>query len=180
MPPTNLNATLLPVYSGYITLSSASPQNNLVIPYLGVAGSMRSTPVLQASQVFLAEYYSPAPENKSYVIPRPDPQNPPPTDEGSESNTPNVYINPTIGTRLLRVDVVSGEEVLGSLAGWPQLHLAKKQVRAWFNGLLADGTVVDEGRYRFRVMALRIFGNEEREEDWDVIRTVEFGFTYQS
>ncbi|KAF2177139.1 subtilisin-like protein [Zopfia rhizophila CBS 207.26] len=179
-PPTNLNATLLPVYSGYITLGSASPHNTLVVPYLGVAGSMRSTPVLQPSQVYLADFNMPAPANRSYVIPRPDPENPSRTDRGDQSTTPNVYINPTVGTRVLRVDVLHGEEVLGSLAGWPQIHVTRGEVRAWFNGLLVDGTVVDEGWYSFRIMALRIFGNEEREGDWDVVRTVEFSFTYKA
>jgi hypothetical protein len=152
--------------------------NNLNIPYLGVVGSMRSTPVFQPSQVYLANNYSPVPANQSYVIPRPDPANPPAVDEGNESTTPNVYMSLTVGTRALRVDVLRGEEVVGSLAGWPQMHMARGTVRAWFNGLLDDGTVVREGLYKFRVTALRIFGDEEREDDWDVTETVEFNFTY--
>jgi hypothetical protein len=152
--------------------------NNLNIPYLGVAGSMRSTPVFQPSQVYLANNYSPVPANQSYVIPRPDPANPPAVDEGNESTTPNVYMSLTVGTRALRVDVLRGEEVVGSLAGWPQMHMARGTVRAWFNGLLDDGTVVQEGLYKLRVTALRIFGDEEREDDWDVTETVDFNFTY--
>jgi hypothetical protein len=178
-PPANINATLLPVYSGYITLSSASIHNNLNLPYLGVAGSMRSTPILQPSMVYLAEFYSPAPADKSYVLARPDPASPPATDDGDMSKTPNVYIKPTVGTRLLRVDVLSGDKVLGSLAGWPQVYRPTNEVRAWFKGLLADGTVVEEGQYSFKIMALRIFGDEERAEDWDVVRTVAFRFTYE-
>jgi hypothetical protein len=179
-PPANVNATLLPVYSGYITLSSDSIHNNLNIPYLGVAGSMRSTPVLQPSQVYLAENWSPAPANKSYVLARPDPANPPATGDGDASNMPNVYILPTVGTRIVRVDVLSGENVVGSLAGWPQVYGARMEMRAWFNGLLADGTVVKKGQYSFKIMALRIFGDEERTEDWDVVRTVAFSFTYKT
>jgi hypothetical protein len=176
----DLNATLLPVYSGYITLSSDSIHNNLNIPYLGVAGSMQSTPVLQSSQVYLAEYYSPTPANKSYVLTRPDPATPPPTDDGDNSNTPNVFIRPTVGTSIIRVEVLSGEKVLKSLAGWPQMYGPRKEVRAWFHGLLADGTVLEEGQYSMKIMGLRIFGDEEREEDWDVIRTVPFSFTYRA
>jgi hypothetical protein len=178
-PPINVNATLLPVYSGYISLSSDSPHNNLIVPYLGVVGSMRSTPVLQSSRVYLADYNNPAPANKSFMIPRPDPENPPLTDRGNESTTPNVSISPIIGTRVLRVDVLSGNKVIGSLPGWPRMHVPRIQTRAWFNGLLADGKVVNEGRYSFRVMALRVFGNEDEERDWDMVRTVEFRFTYE-
>jgi hypothetical protein len=178
-PPRNVNATLLPIYSGYITLRSASGNSSLNVPYLGVAGSMRSTPVLQPSQVYLANYYNAAPANTSYTIPRPDPANPPRADSGEPGLTPNVYINPTVGTRLLRVDVMKGETVVGSLAGWPQTALPKSELRAYFNGLLADGKVVDEGQYSLRVKALRIFGDEKKEEDWDVYNTVTFGFTYE-
>jgi hypothetical protein len=38
---------------------------------------------------------------------------------------------------------------------------------------------VDEGQYSLRIKALRIFGDEEKEEDWDVYDTVTFSFTYQ-
>jgi hypothetical protein len=141
---------------------------------------MRSTPVLQSSQVYLAEYYSPAPANRSYVLTRPDPANPPPTDNCDDSNTPNVYINPTVGTSVIRVEVLSGEEMLGSLAGWPQVYGPRREVRAWFNGLLANATVLKEGRYSMKIMALRIFGDEEQADDWDVIRTVPFSFTYRA
>jgi hypothetical protein len=141
---------------------------------------MRSTPVLQSSQVYLAEYYSPAPANRSYVLTRPDPASPPPTDNGDDSNTPNVYINPTVGTGVIRVEVLSGEEMLGSLAGWPQVYGPRREVRAWFNGLLANATVLKEGQYSMKIMALRIFGDEEQADDWDVIRTVPFSFTYRA
>jgi hypothetical protein len=90
-----------------------------------------------------------------------------------------VYISPTIGTRLMRVDVMNGKTVVGSLAGWPQTALPKSEIRAYFNGLLADGKLVDEGQYSLRIKALRIFGDEEKEEDWDVYNTVTFSLTYQ-
>jgi hypothetical protein len=141
---------------------------------------MRSTPVLQPSRVFLANFNTPAPANTSYIIPRPNPANPPATDTGNEATTPNVSIAPTVGTRILRVEVMAGDKVLGNLPGWPQTYLSRLSTRGWFNGMLADGTVVDAGRYSFKVMALRIFGDEDRIEDWDVVRTVEFSVSYKT
>jgi hypothetical protein len=140
---------------------------------------MRSTPVFDSTRVYLADYYSPMPANHTYTISRPNPNNPPAIDQGDESSTPNVYITLTVGTRMLRVDVLQGAEVVGTLAGWPQMHIARSAVRAWFHGVLDDGKVLQEGRYRFRVMALRIFGDEERKEDWDVVETVEFELRYE-
>ncbi|KAF4995752.1 hypothetical protein FDECE_12701 [Fusarium decemcellulare] len=174
-PPENVNATLLPVYSGHIALTSS--KQSLALPYLGVAGSMHSTPIFDASQVYLANYNNEVPANKTYTIPRPDPANPPATDDGEQDTTPNVYINPTIGTAALHVDVLRADgkkEVLGALAGWPLLYVSRLSQRAYVKGLLADGTVMEEGVYSLRVKALRVFGDESAEDDWDVVTTVPF------
>ncbi|KAI4638974.1 uncharacterized protein J4E78_011040 [Alternaria triticimaculans] len=172
-PPVGVNATLLPVYSGFLSIG-----DKLHLPYLGVVGNMRDVPIATADRVYLAQGYSPAPANVSYTIPRPDPQNPPMTDRGDMQNTPNVYVGTIVGSSLVRVEVVQGDRVLGALAGFPQTYVARGEVRAYFNGLMADGTVLDEGEYRMKVSALRIFGNEESEEDWDVFESVSFKVKY--
>lgn len=174
-PPAGLNATLLPVYSGFLTFG-----DKLVLPYLGVQGSMHDVPILTPETVYLAQGYTPALPNASYTIPRPDPQNPPLTDRGDMMATPNVYIRPAVGSPLLRVEVLQGDKVLGALAGFPQMFIARIEVRAYFNGFMADGTVLEEGIYSMRVSALRIFGNEERKEDWDVITSAAFAVKYLS
>ncbi|USP79989.1 serine-type endopeptidase [Curvularia clavata] len=172
-PPTGLNATLLPVYSGFIALG-----DKLVLPYLGVVGNMRSATLLTPDNVYLAQGYAPAPGNASYTIPRPDPNNPPMADRGDTMATPNIYISPLVGSPLLRVEVLQGDKVLGPLAGFPQTYVARRELRAYFNGLLADGRVLDEGLYRMRVMALHIFGDEARKEDWDVVDSASFAVKY--
>ncbi|GJD00643.1 subtilisin Carlsberg [Colletotrichum higginsianum] len=184
IPPSNVNATLLPVYSGFITFTSTTEAPSLSLPYLGVAGSMYDTRVLTSSQAFLANYNSEAPANHTYTIPRPDPANPPRTDRGDTGSTPNVFISPTVGTAAIQVDVfrVSGgrEENLGSLAGWPLSFVSRSEQRAYFNGLLADGTVLEPAVYSMEVRALRIFGDREKKEDWDVIKTVPFILKYSA
>ncbi|KAJ4361498.1 hypothetical protein N0V95_001835 [Ascochyta clinopodiicola] len=172
-PPAGLNNTLLPVYSGFVALG-----DKLVLPYLGVAGNMRDATVLTPETVYLAQGYASAPANASYTIPRPDPENPPMTDRGDTMTTPNVYIHPLVGSSLLRVEVLQGDKILGALAGFPQTYVARKEVRAYFNGLMADGKVLDEGSYRIKVTALRIFGDEEREQDWDTVESVGFTMKY--
>ncbi|KAJ4301343.1 hypothetical protein N0V90_003435 [Kalmusia sp. IMI 367209] len=177
-PPGSVNATLLPVYSGYISLNGTN--NTLVLPYLGVAGSMRSTPITQSSLVYLANYNNPIPENTNYTIARPDPANPPPTDDGDQSTQPNVYMELLVGSAVVHVDVFQGEKKVGAMAGSPQMYLPRGQSRVYFSGLLADGTVLDEGKYKLRVSALRVFGDEEQEGDWDIVETVDFSFKYAS
>jgi subtilisin family serine protease len=172
-PPVGVNATLLPVYSGFITIG-----NKLHVPYLGVVGNMRDVPISTPDRTYLAQGYSPAPANSSYTIPRPDPENPPFTDRGDSQKTPNMYVGTIVGSPLVRVEVLQGDTMLGALAGFPQTYVARGEVRAFFNGLMADGTVLEEGSYRMRVSALRIFGTEEREEDWDIFESATFTVKY--
>ena len=179
-PPASVNGTLLPVYSGFISVNEVSSNISLVIPYLGVVGSMRDTPVTVPSAVYIANYNSPVPENTNYTIPRPDPENPPPTDSGDYSTQPSIYMELLVGSSLVHIDVLRDGKEIGVMAGSPQLYLPRGENRVWFSGLLADGTVLEEGSYSFRVKALRIFGDETKEEDWDVTETVTFSFKYSS
>lgn len=204
-----LNATLLPVYSGYITLTSTSDTTTstittLRLPYLGVAGSLKSAPALQPARVYLADYNLPVEANRTYTLPRPDPAAAPPRDD--QSAQPNVMVGLTVGTRMLRVDVVglglddggSGnqnntrsrrptssnsvrgvETTLGSLPGYPLPFAPRDEKRAYFKGMLADGTVLPAGPYKLRVSALRVFGDAERAGDWDVLDTVPFNVEYE-
>ncbi|KAK7754965.1 hypothetical protein SLS62_003049 [Diatrype stigma] len=186
VPPstdTGLNATLLPVYSGYITLTSSdSNATTLRLPYLGVVGSLKSTPALQPARVYLADYNLPVEANRTYTLPRPDPAATPPRDD--QSAQPNVLADLTVGTRMLRVDVVQiGSNgtgtTLGSLPGYPLPFAPRDEKRAYFKGLLADKTVLSAGTYKLLVSALRVFGDAEKPEDWDVLETVPFNVKYE-
>lgn len=182
-PPALANTTLLPVYSGYISIKNTDPGNSLVIPYLGVAGSMRSAPVILPSLTYLANYNLPAPANTSYTIPRPNPESPPPTDSGDQSTQPNVYMELLVGSALVHIDVLQGDQQelrVGSIAGSPQTYVPRGGFRIFFSGLLADGSVLEEGSYSLKVKALRIFGNASKEEEWDVVKTVAFSLKYES
>lgn len=85
-----------------------------------------------------------------------------------------------VGSAKVHIDVFKGEEELGSVAGSPQIYLPRGTSRVFFSGLLANGTVLDEGSYSLRVKALRVFGDENKDEDWDVVKTVQFSFKYAS
>ncbi|KAK7936637.1 uncharacterized protein PG986_015075 [Apiospora aurea] len=178
VPPQNVNATRLPVYSGYVSINSTRADEHLVLPYLGVVGSMRAAPILTPGSAFLAANGSPVDANTSYTLPRSvqDPAFEPSTDD--EGRLPNMLVSPIMGTRLLHAHVVALDEqgtakggnntmktptgvpCMGALAGWPRRYLAALDQRAYFLGLLADGTVLPPGSYRMVASALRIFGDE--------------------
>ncbi|KAK7917974.1 peptidase S8/S53 domain-containing protein [Apiospora marii] len=193
VPPQGVNATRLPVYSGYVSLNSTRGEH-LVLPYLGVVGSMRSAPILRPGSAYLASHGSPVDANTTYDLPSPpDPAYEPTVDD--EGRLPNMLISPVMGTRLLHVHLVALDETnsknntvktptgipsLGPLAGWPVRYIAAVNQRAYFWGLLADGAVVPAGSYKMVASALRIFGDEAVVGDWDVVETVPFSIRYSN
>ncbi|KAF4820075.1 Minor extracellular protease vpr [Colletotrichum siamense] len=190
-PPSGLNATLLPVYSGYITLEGSNGET-LSVPYLGVGGSMHDTPVLVPGLGLNGVYLSstdnhfliPVVANRTFTIPRP----------GSTGSAiyPKMVVTPTVGTTQLHVELVAvgvtnstlkvtdhqGYPTLGPVPNSP-VEYAHRFGYTWnFGGFLADRTIIPEGTYKFIARGLKIFGDETKDEDWDVVETVPFILKY--
>ncbi|EPE02705.1 minor extracellular protease vpr [Ophiostoma piceae UAMH 11346] len=190
-PPPGVNATLLPVYSGYITLEGAAV--NLSLPYVGVAGSFAATPAVQrgyAAGCYLTttegHFNIPAPSNQTFTIPGPG------SNSTSSTIYPRIIVRPTMGTPLLRLDVVSasgtssnsttdfmGVPSLGMLPGMPVEFVAGLGFAIYVNGTLNDGTVVPAGAYKVVVSAVKIFGDKNKEKDWTMVETVPFVIAYK-
>ncbi|KAM5357027.1 hypothetical protein ACJZ2D_016687 [Fusarium nematophilum] len=195
MPPEHVEAERIPVYSGYLTLNGTNG-DTLAVPYLGVAASMRSTSrILSAtdpSNVFLSRAGDnpPIPVEANTVFSVPTPIN------ASETNNacPQVNFLTNMGTTELRLDLIPfnrtaialpknewlGHQSLGQIPGFPSRLLPAREWTGIFKGLLADGTVLPEGRYKFVISALRIFGDRTNPGDWDVAETVPFILKYTS
>lgn len=191
--PEGLDATRLPVYSGYITVN-ATDGSNYTIPYLGVSGSMHNATNLDPAYTYLTSYddatYGPSAANTTFTVPYP-------TLAEAESPSANVSY-PTalyqtdLGSALVRVDVVPlsaeytgntttvlGTNIAGSVYGYPQTYLSRFAWTAPFTGLLADGSLVPEGQYELVVKALKIYGDPESEGDYTGISTVPFNLAYE-
>lgn len=192
-PPQNLNETLLPVYSGYITINSTK-SGSLVLPYLGVVGSLYNTPVVQAGYdggVYLTNtdghFNIPVYANTTFIIDRP-------RSNSSSSGIvyPKLVVWPTLGVPALRADVVAvtatslpttkwkGYETIGSLPGYPLYLVPRNGGGSYFSGLLDDGTIIPEGTYKFVTSAVRVYGDPAKEDDWDIVETVPFILKYKS
>ncbi|KAJ3535967.1 hypothetical protein NM208_g6920 [Fusarium decemcellulare] len=188
VPPKSVNATQLPVYSGLITLSTSNGES-YNIPYLGVAGSIKRTPVLLEGPeygTFLGTFGRPDPANKTFVIPRPGTTPPP----DAEYEYPGIVASVLFGTQMIRADVVALTDTdlpvaeffdvrsIGSMPSFPDTWVIRRNYRLAFTGELADGTVVPEGGYKLVFSALRVFGDAEKEADWDFAETVPFNVEY--
>ncbi|KAH8895459.1 peptidase [Thozetella sp. PMI_491] len=195
VPPQSVNRTLLPVYGGYITLEGSNGETPS-IPYLGVAGSMRSTPIINdvpsnGVGVYLTDnnghFNIPRGPNTTFTIPRP----------GSNSTVSAIYpklvLNRALGTPKLRVDVVAlsntslpttdffdVKSVGLASSVFPLSYISKLATSVIWGGRLADGTIVPEGNYTFATSALRISGDENNKEDWDFVQSAQFTLKYLS
>lgn len=185
-PPAGLDAGRLPVYSGYITLNSTSGEN-LSIPYAGVAGSLHNTPIINPSnrgtyleRDFRNDFPPGAPANSTFTVPIPtSPTAPPEEDLPPGVTIPGLHVETTLGTEAVRLLVVPLDvngtmpttDILGYKAAgeipFSEGYIDGRQaVDIGFTGMLPDGTVVPEGRYEFRILALRIFGRPENVDDY--------------
>ncbi|KAI1641302.1 peptidase [Biscogniauxia mediterranea] len=193
-PPSSLNATLLPVYSGYVTLNSTRGEA-LSLPYLGVVGSLHETPTVQAGYtggVYLSTTEShfniPAEANRTFTVNRPGDAN------ATGVIYPQLVAYPTLGAPEMRADVVAltpgeeglppitkwlGYDIVGSLPGFPITLVPRNGAVVSWNGRLDDGTVVPEGTYKFVVSAVRVFGDAAKKEDWVAVETVPFTLKYR-
>lgn len=194
-PPTGLNATRLPFYSGFVTLNGTNG-DALTLQYQGVAASLVEQPVIRTAlgptglpTTYLTASDSrwPIPVKDDYVFRVPRPTNPP--DRRQKGSWPQARVTMTLGTAEFALRVVPlgtsnttdewfGHETLGTVYDNPALRLPRDQYRLSFLGLLSDGTVVPEGRYRLLATALRLFGDRERREDWQVLELGPFKLEY--
>lgn len=191
-PPAGLDESLLPVYSGYITINGTNGEN-FTIPYLGVAGSMYNAANLDPTYSDLISYadFTSIPANSTVTVPYPT---------LAEAESPSINVSypsalyqTNLGTAVVRVDVVAlsqtytgntttvlGTEIAGSVYGYPLSYIERSGWAAPFTGMLADGSVVPEGPYRLVVKALRMYGDPALEEDYTGFSTVPFTLAYES
>lgn len=197
-PPLGVNATRLPVYSGYIIINGTQG-DALTIPYLGVVGSMYNTPTLDPSTNYMANLTAfdfgtgpePVAANDVFVLPYPT------LEETWEPSLgigyPLVLFDTNIGTQVLRMDVVVldesysgntsmvlGVNIAGGVYGFPREYFPRESYWAVFTGMFADESILEEAEYvSVLVRALRIFGDPENPADYWNVTMVPFRVRYE-
>lgn len=201
LPPTDdgiggITDTLLPVYSGYISINGSDGSNS-TIPYLGVAGSMYDAQNIGSQSSMLdcggdvgytgyCNY-----NNATYTVPYPSG----PLEEwqyyyGPDYPTANLVL--ALGSALVRADIIPlssnytgpvatvlGNHTAGSVYGFPQTYVDRNYIEVGFNGMVADGSVVPEGQYELLVRVLKLFGNPELPEDYSHLDVIPFNLRYK-
>jgi subtilisin family serine protease len=185
-PPAGLDASRLPVWSGYISMNGTDG-SSLSLPYQGVSGSMHSATVLDTAFLSLStdEAQAPAPGNSTFILP------PPGTAASASAVLPAIVVNLALGSALVRCDVVPmttcppntttevlGTKTIGQVDGFPVLWNTRGAFGINWDGELADGTFAPAGKYKFAVKALRIFGKETELKEYDVAESDSFRISY--
>ncbi|KAK7408332.1 hypothetical protein QQX98_009480 [Neonectria punicea] len=195
-PPKGLQANRLPVWSGYIAINSTDG-TSLSIPYQGLTGSLHDSTVLGPEDTWISkstdENLLPVPENTTFTLPKPGTITDP-----AEVNTTTSIPFPALvwflalGSSKLRADVVpiksnsTSQPVydvprngsLGQVVGFPLLWSPMSSNSVAWSGELADGSYAPAGLYRIVYRALRIFGDEKKDSDWDKSESPAFGIKY--
>lgn len=204
-PPVGLNASRIPVYSGFISINStaaieSATPGSFSIPYVGIAADMKYIAVMDVAESYpflassdiqtyangtTATNLSPpiSASNSSFTLP------------GNATNF-RVTAWPTLvwklqyGSRIVRIDMVPrngtglpsvlGQRILGSFSGYPSYNVGARytNVVSEWDGSLANGTYAPAGTYKFLVRVLKIFGNETDVDDYEQYSTPFFSIGY--
>ncbi|KAK7711390.1 hypothetical protein SLS64_005413 [Diaporthe eres] len=191
-PPAGLDAKRLPVYSGYIAING-SDSSSLSLPYLGVAGSLHSATVLDPDLTYLSSSLNniddaPVSANHTFLLPPPGHANDSQYNVNS-TDYPRLFINLALGSAVIRVDVVPtstdansteslGLATIGDLYMTPLEYQPRGPQSSTWDGRLATGEYAPAGVYKLVIRALKIFGDRNKADDYELVETTEFGIQY--
>ncbi|KAF4456674.1 putative subtilisin-like serine protease [Fusarium austroafricanum] len=168
-PPEGLDARRLALWSGYIAVNGTDGVS-LSLPYQGLTGSLHKSKVLGAEDTWISksndkDELKPVPANTTFVLPVKG-QN-----ATDEKPAPALAWKLALGSAKLEAELipVSGNSTksIGAPAGFPMQWNAMGKGNVVWNGKLADGGYAPAGKYKVAYRALRIFGDEKKESDWD-------------
>lgn len=189
VPPSELKATRLPVWSGYITINGTD-ESALSIPYQGIAGSLQDATIWTQNSFFMVFNQG----DGNYITPPPKTTINLPLPGTKRNNGVDFRINayPALGIPLLAVEVVPldssvpgnlvrevmGIKTIGQPAGFPRNWL-NRGFNGWsWTGELASGNFAPPGHYMMTARALKIFGNPAVKNGWNVVNSQSFYLKY--
>lgn len=179
--PANVNATRLPMYSGFLALNG-SDSSSFALPYLGVAGSMRKAQIFTNYPAYIYDRVNQRPGQPGDLFTLPNPKN---VNSTEGTNYPYSLAYGALSSRNLAVEVipiVNGKDQpsLGEIYESSQkFTVTAASGVPWLSGRLKNGKYAPAGTYRFRMKALRIFGNPRKAEDLEIKESYHFEMKYK-
>ncbi|KAK2464348.1 hypothetical protein APHAL10511_003805 [Amanita phalloides] len=204
-PPTGVDSTLFPVYSGFIEIDSGTER--LHVTYLGLAASLKNKQVVDDTSTFFG-FGLPAVSKPNGQV-----QSGPTNYTFIHGNVPKLLFRLVFGTPLLRIDLVKhdialnvtlnghaleakvSDQTYSSSQGSAQVPILGKIAEFDYvtrntenlqnNGYsvfalkapkFANGTAIHKGSYRLLLRALRVTGNRQNEADYETWLSPIIGF----
>lgn len=190
-PPAGLDAKRLGLWSGFVAVNG-SDGTSLSLPYQGLSGSLHKATVLgPEGDVWITRSdddtnYEPVPSNYTFTLPAPG-------KPAGGSVLPTLLVYLALGSPKVIADIVPlttcppdwttevrGVKTIGQPEGAPFPYLPRGVNPFDWTGKLDNGKYAPAGKYKIVVRALHIFGDETKEEDWDVSETPSFRIKYES
>ncbi|KAI2613328.1 subtilisin-like protein [Hypoxylon sp. NC1633] len=175
--PPALDATRLPVYSGYITLNGTNG-DSLSLPYNGAVGSLHDTPVLDVGYLAISSdpNLDPVTGNVSFVLPLANSSSP--SAELPVAVTLLAFGSPLVNIKAVPVNSYAGAESGSHVFGSPLAYASRDAYAFAWDGTLADGSTAPAGTYKLRFEALHIFGDASDSAEYDINESVNFSISY--
>lgn len=184
-PDASLNSKLVPIYSGFIKVTSASGEV-AGIPYAGVAAKMNDILIADPSLNIYDNGFA------FGVVPYSGPGK---TSSGSidlykpsVGSYPFYYWSNTFASKAIRIDIVStngtnsvfaaGMATVGSMSGFPRTWEARSLAGFYFanafDGYLADETLVKSGVYKMVLRLAKAFADPAKGREYETFETPPF------
>lgn len=181
--PSGVDATRLALWSGYVAINGTDG-TSLSLPYQGLTGSLHDSVVLGSEDTWVSrsddDQLNPVSANTTFTLPPPGTSN---TTNATTTVLPQFNVGLALGSSKVHADVVpvgSGNSTksIGEPADFPLLWNAMGLTAVAWDGELESGDYAEAGTYKIIFRALRIFGDESKDSDWDVSETQSFRITY--
>lgn len=187
-PPQGVDPARVGVWSGYVAINGTDG-TSLSIAYQGTTGTLHDHVALASNDDvwFTRRGTDDAPisTNETWVLPAPGNAKEP-------GNLPYLVHKLATGSRKIMAHLkpmttcppknmtteFMGEKTIGQPDGFPAFWKSRGNEEYVFTGKLSDGNYAPPGKYKIIVRALRIFGDEKNEHDWDVAESPSFRFKY--
>lgn len=176
--PEGLDATLLPLYSGFIVVKSITSNETYTLPYAGFAADLSKDATIIYSKSYPRLFNSTGPlaANTVFTIPR---------NISTRTAIPGIATGVWLGTALMDIDLVpltSTEPLeIGSIAGFPVYYVNGYSFGLYyFTGMMSTGARAPAGNYVLRVRLLKLLGDPNDSNDFESYDTVPFRLQYES
>ncbi|KID95106.1 subtilisin-like serine protease PR1C, partial [Metarhizium majus ARSEF 297] len=187
--------TLGPGQSATVDVLATDPSGlnlntNLIVPYLGLGGSLRLAAVLNPASKLSTLAGS------EFLLPNPPKgQTPGPSQGIAEpaaavrSEAISTSFDLILGSPQVRVDIAcvpesivtefAGVKSIGQLPGYPRHYVKREEIRIRWDGAFAPGQYAPPGRYKIVARALSIMGDAADESHWQAVESPVFSILYE-